>query len=172
MDDDLLLAVRRRPRHRLWLVALLVVSGGPLIAVAQALWNDTARELRAVDDDLTVTAGDLDAAAVDLMQRHNTLSEERAVLDAAEADLARRTGERGAAEDRLIAVQGRLDETNGHIDDRTNELGAREANLALLNRCFVGASEALNQISVADTSGFARTLAEIGDICAAARSGP
>lgn len=171
MDDDLLLAARRRRRPRLWLVALLVVSGAPLIAFAHALWSDTADDLRSVDDDLTATAGDLDTAAVHLMQRYNTLSGERAVLDAAKADLARRTDERGAAEDRLIAAQARLDETNGNIDQRTEELGAREANLALLNRCFVGASEALNQISVADTVGFARTLGEIGDVCAAARSG-
>ena len=171
MYDDRIISPRPRTGRRLVRLAVLLLVGCALLVVARHSWSGLSDDLRAVDVDLSDTAGDLDDATVDLTRHHATLVEDRADLAAAEQHLARRVDERKAAEDRLIAAEGTLDDTNSDVAHRTGELGQREANLALLNRCFVGASEALNQIAVGDTLGFATTLREIRGVCTAAREG-
>ena len=170
MDDDWLLA-SRTPR-RWWRLVTLVAVGAVLVATTSASWTRLRGDLRAVDTDLTATGSDLDTVRADLVDRYTRLAAVRADLSASRSTLRGRTHERDVAERRVIAAQSALEETKGLLGQRTSELGRRETNLALLNRCFVGASDALNQIAVADFSGFAETLRGIKDVCAAARAEP
>ena len=166
--DDSFIAARKRRR---WLrLAALLTVGAALTSVAYVSWTDLRDDLRAVDGDLTATAADLDTASVKIVRRYTTLAEVRADLAASRDELRRRTEARDAAEDRVIAAQAKLEKTNGVLGNRSSELVQREANLALLGRCFVGASEALNQIAVADFDGFSATLREVNNACSSARS--
>ncbi len=169
MDDDSLPSTKKR-RHRWWRLAALLAGGVALTSITYVSWTDVRDDMRAVEGDLAATAADLDGTSVKIVHRYTTLAEVRADLAASEDALRRRTEERDALEDRVIAGQASLDKTNGLIGDRSSELGQREANLALLSRCFVGASEALNQIAVADLSGFVATLQEVESACSSARA--
>lgn len=170
--DDFLAASRvasRNPR-RFWRLTALLTVGVALGAFTYVSWTGLRDDLRAVDGDLATTAADLDTASVKLVRRYTTLAKVRSDLSDSRDELRQRTEARDAIEDRVIAAQAALDKTNGRIGDRSAELLQREANLALLGRCFVGASEALNQIAVADFAGFSATLQEVNNACSSARS--
>ncbi len=169
MHDDSILS-SRRSRRRLWRLVALVVAGVVLTSLASVLWSGLRDDLRAVDDELTLTADRLDATGSRIVRRYAALAAARADLDSAHDLLRRRTGARDAAEDRLIATHAALEKRNGLVGERTSEIGRREANLVLLSRCFVGASEALNQIAVADVAGFTATLRDVEGACSAARA--
>ncbi|MCZ7536612.1 MAG: hypothetical protein M5T61_12375 [Acidimicrobiia bacterium] len=169
MHDDSILS-GRKPRRRHWRMAALVVAGLVLISLAQVAWTGLRDNLREVDAELTATAGRSDATRVRIVRGYESLAVARAELAAAEATLRRRTRARDAVEARLIASQSALDDRNNLVDDQSSEIGRREANLVLLSRCFVGASEALNQIAVADLTGFVATLREVEGACTAARA--
>lgn len=167
MNDSL---IATRARRRGWRIAALLGAGAALISLAFVSWTDLRDSLRVVDRDLASTAADLDTSSVRLIRRYTALAEARADLTASREALRQRTAARDATEDRVLATQAKLERTNGLINDESSDLWQREANLALLSRCFVGASEALNQIAVADIAGFTSTLREVNAACSSARA--
>jgi len=156
--------------RRWWRLAALLVVGAALTALTYSSWTGLRHDLRAVDSDLATTGASLDSASLKLVRRYNALAAARADLADSRDDLRRRTEQRNTVEGRVIAARAALEETDAQIGDRSTELLQREANLALLGRCFVGASEALNQIAVADITGFGATLREVSNACSSARS--
>lgn len=157
--------VRRRV---VWRLAGLMAAGGVVVGVGGHAWLDARHDLQELDARLAEADARLPELSGTLASDRSNLDSARSRLAAARRELAKRTAERDRSQAALEEAERNLAHDRGQLDRRTVELGQRQQSSALLETCLVGASEALNSVSVGDLGSFARTIREIGDTCAAA----
>lgn len=162
-------ATRRRAAALLLGVLTLVGLG-----VSTVQYIDARRIERTAADATAVADADTDRAAAELDDQRAELAGAELALGAAEAglaasvrDLHARLGDRHALTAQVEGLRAHLVQLQGAITGTQSESTAAAGLAATLAACLDGVTELLNQVSVGDDAGAARTADRIGPACAA-----
>jgi hypothetical protein len=109
----------------------------------------------------------LDRLRDDLADADAELRDALAAAAGERRDLHGRVADRDDLTDQLTAVRAQLGQLHAAISGTEVETQARAALVTALGTCLDGVTELLNQVSVGDGAGAARTVSAIGPACAA-----
>jgi hypothetical protein len=156
---------RRWVSTRVAVSAALAVVIVALGAFGTRLWLDrratideVVTEVAATREEVARTEALLDSATAGLVTARSVLGEQRAALTAREGERVASEGTMTATGEQLVALQTQLAAATADLQARTTER-------SVLDRCLLGVAKALNQASVGDTGGLARTVREVEGIC-------
>lgn len=153
----------QRARPYLWALAAVVV-----VAVATRAWVVTRDATARARDDLDDTSAQVERAQADLDAANGRLAAVRATLSGEDWTLDLRESEQATIQAQLDEMEAVLTDLEAALAVDFTDLAAGTTQLDALERCLIGVAGALNQVSVGDTAGVARTLGAIHDSCAQA----
>jgi hypothetical protein len=154
-------------RVRIGVTAVVLAS---VVGVTVRTWVTLRADFRSTEAQMAVTRARLDDLGTDL--RVEGLAREQAIAgyDLALQELERRQVARDLSYTQLVEVDRRLELRSHDLWRVAHDLQARQERLSHLSLCAAGAARALNQASIDDTDGLARTLRAIEPSCTAARA--
>jgi hypothetical protein len=141
-----------------------------VLAVTVGAWIDLRGDFRSTEAQLAGTRARLDHVAAELRADGRAKQQALAGYELARQQLERRQAGRDLTYSQLLAVNRRLDLRSQDLWRVAHDLQQRTDRLSNLSFCAVGAARALNQASIDDTAGLARTLRAIEAPCAAAKA--
>ncbi len=147
-------------------VVLVVVVGG--LVVGWRAWFGTRDATQRTVAELRATRSDLADARDELAVATDDLGSARSRLGDQVTELIDRRDERDEAQTSLDQVTVVLVDARTRLLESQADLDSRETRLEALNTCLVGVAAALNQASVNDLGGLARTVDSIASVCSTA----